>query len=147
MIPALTIRQPWADAVIRGDKTVENRTWRTAFRGTIAIHAGTYLDTKPRGNPEALALAYGDRPREDFDRGVVLGLARLVDCHLQGDDRCGCSAPWAEWSFRDAGHRPTFHWILTEPRRFVTPIRARGALQLWTPDPSVAHLLTIGELA
>lgn len=150
MIPALTVRQPWATAIIEGRKTVENRSWRTAFRGVIAIHAGVYLDVKHRGNPRALELAYSGRPREDFDRGVVLGTVRLVDCHLQGDPRCEheCEGnPWAEWSFRELGQKPTFHWILTEPREFVTPIRARGALQLWTPGPSVADLIARAEVS
>ncbi len=150
MIPALTVRQPWASAIVDGRKTVENRTWFTPRRGVIAIHAGAALDTRPRGNMAALNSAWGDRRGEDFDRGVILGTARLIDCHLQGDDRCECDGnPWAEWSFRELVQKPTVHWILTEARAFVTPIRAKGALQLWQPDPSVAHLieLAIAELS
>lgn len=37
---ALTIKQPWASAIMAGLKRVENRTWRTDYRGPLAIHAG-----------------------------------------------------------------------------------------------------------
>lgn len=35
----LSIRQPYAAFVCSGVKTVENRSWKTDFRGTILIHA------------------------------------------------------------------------------------------------------------
>ena len=37
---ALTIRQPWAWAIIFDGKDVENRSWNTSYRGDLAIHAG-----------------------------------------------------------------------------------------------------------
>lgn len=37
---ALTIHGPWAWAIAAGHKTVENRSWTTNYRGTLAIHAG-----------------------------------------------------------------------------------------------------------
>lgn len=33
----LSVRQPWAWALVDGWKDVENRSWRTAYRGPIAI--------------------------------------------------------------------------------------------------------------
>jgi hypothetical protein len=43
-VKALTIRQPWAWATIYGGKDVENRRWRTAYRGPLLIHAGKNAD-------------------------------------------------------------------------------------------------------
>lgn len=41
----ISLRQPWAFLVASGWKSVENRNWKTEFRGTIAIHASaTYRD-------------------------------------------------------------------------------------------------------
>ena len=37
--PALSVRQPWAWALLYGGKTIENRTWPTRHRGRIWIHA------------------------------------------------------------------------------------------------------------
>ena len=35
----LTIHPVWAWAIVHGHKRVENRTWRTAHRGPLLIHA------------------------------------------------------------------------------------------------------------
>jgi hypothetical protein len=149
VIPILTVRPPWAQAIIRLDdrKDVENRTWHTAVRGRIGIHAGATLDRSPRGNPAALERAWGRVQPLDIDRGVVIGTVRLVDCHIQGAPTCECDGNvWAEFGFRELGQKPAFHWILAEPEEFVTPIAAKGALQLWQPGPSLAHLLEISEV-
>ena len=37
--PALSVRQPWAWALLYGGKTIENRKWTTHYRGRIWIHA------------------------------------------------------------------------------------------------------------
>lgn len=34
---ALAVRQPWAWRIIRAGKDVENRNWRTRFRGGVEI--------------------------------------------------------------------------------------------------------------
>lgn len=148
MMLALTVRQPWADAIVRGDKTVENRTWTTAVRGRIAIHAGRKLDLERRGNPIALERAYAGRPPLDFDLGVIIGTAHLANIHPQGTERypCGCEGnQWAEWTHRDLGEKLAFHWVLTDAVEFVTPIRARGALGLWIPGPSATDLIARAE--
>lgn len=36
---ALSIKQPWASLIAHGIKDVENRTWKTNFRGRIYIHS------------------------------------------------------------------------------------------------------------
>lgn len=41
---ALTIRQPWAWAIIHGGKDIENRSWNTKHRGPLVIHAGMGFD-------------------------------------------------------------------------------------------------------
>jgi len=60
-IKALSIRQPWADLVACGQKTIETRTWATKYRGWLLICASKDKD-------------YSDRT------GCALALARLVEC-------------------------------------------------------------------
>lgn len=36
---ALTLHQPWASLVAIGAKTIETRSWRTSYRGPLAMHA------------------------------------------------------------------------------------------------------------
>jgi hypothetical protein len=38
-LKALSIRQPWAELILRGDKTVEYRSQPTKIRGRIYIYA------------------------------------------------------------------------------------------------------------
>lgn len=79
---ALSVQQPWADAIVRFGKDIENRTWHTAYRGLVAIHAGQ----KMRGWEDFEHLARLAGYREDyfdgreFEVGGVVGVARIVDC-------------------------------------------------------------------
>ena len=50
---ALTIHQPYAELIRRGEKVIENRTWPTSYRGPLAIHAG--------GSVKFLEIAHRDR--------------------------------------------------------------------------------------
>ena len=36
----LSVKQPWASLICSGIKDIENRTWKTKFRGRVLIHAG-----------------------------------------------------------------------------------------------------------
>ena len=83
---ALSIRQPWAWAILYAGKDVENRSWSTHHRGPVLIHAGVAFDG-PAG--EALqdcyewARAAGVKPPRGFDelpRGGIVGETEIVDC-------------------------------------------------------------------
>jgi hypothetical protein len=50
---ALSIRQPWAWLIIHAGKDIENREWRTSFRGPVLIHASK---TMTRADYEACCL-------------------------------------------------------------------------------------------
>jgi hypothetical protein len=47
----LSVHQPWAWAIVGGPKRIEHRTWRTAHRGQLLIHAG-----RSRATLDALPL-------------------------------------------------------------------------------------------
>lgn len=44
---ALTVRQPWASLIAAGVKSIETRSWSTAHRGPLAIHAAVRDPNKP----------------------------------------------------------------------------------------------------
>ena len=52
---ALSIRQPWAFLIVNGFKDIENRDWRTNYRGPVLIHAGAKMER------DALADLYAGR--------------------------------------------------------------------------------------
>jgi len=41
-VKTISLYQPWAQAVARGSKRIETRSWFTHYRGPLAIHAGAY---------------------------------------------------------------------------------------------------------
>lgn len=127
---ALTVRQPWAWAIVAAGKDVENRSRRTHHRGWIVIHAGL---ARP---PSHARLPQGVRkPKpEELVRGAASGVARLVDCVEKSRSKWFGGAP--------------FGWVLKGARRLPKPIRCKGALGLWTVSPGVKAAITkqIGPL-
>jgi hypothetical protein len=69
MMKALSVRQPWASRILRGEKRVEVRSWPTPYRGPLVICATR-------------------RPRiEDLPVGVALCIVPLLDCRpMTADD-------------------------------------------------------------
>lgn len=78
-IKALSIRQPWATAIVSGIKPVENRTWSTRYRGPFYIHAAKTFDEE---GLEWL-VKHGfmpNLPAANFLTGGIIGAATITDC-------------------------------------------------------------------
>ena len=66
---ALSLKQPWAELVVSGKKTVELRNWNTSFRGEFLVHASQ------TPNKEAMErMGFTTLPT-----GCIVGKATLVD--------------------------------------------------------------------
>src|SRR5690348_15807140 len=82
----LPLRQPWAQLMAIGAKTIETRSWATGYRGLVAIHAAQKFTAEMRerieGEPfrSALAPCLAEWAARDFDRGCVVLVGELVDC-------------------------------------------------------------------
>ena len=108
ILRALTIKQPWASLLVAGIKTVENRSWTTAYRGPLAIHAGA---ARERNAAQMIAdclgrdLTASERVRwlldADLPQGQVLGVVELIDVVPVEQTHEGDS-PWAigPWCWR-----------------------------------------------
>lgn len=76
---ALAIKQPWAWLIVNGYKDVENRTWKTSFRGEFLIHASKGEFDKAGYDWVKKNLSYIPLPREvEFMRGGIVGRATLI---------------------------------------------------------------------
>lgn len=115
----LSVRQPWADLIVKGVKDVENRAWATTYRGPLLIHAGL---TMHPGALDTLARWHGiELDRSVLRFGVILGAVDLVDCRTKKTSR------WHE--------RGYVGWYFEHPRRLRTPIPYKGRLRLFdVPD-------------
>ena len=132
-IMALTVQQPWAYAILTGEKTVENRSWSTGYRGPLAIHAAARDDAAGHRDYRIIDLLARRGAHEDgvaYNHGAVIAVARLVDIcsattpghELRSHRVCECG-PW-----RTPGQH---HWQLADVRPLDEPVRARGRLGLW----------------
>lgn len=125
---AITIRQPFASLIVCGLKEYEFRTWKTAYRGDLLIHAGKEADRAAMKKFEAYDLEY--------PLGRVIGKAVLSDC-VRVDERLRQelrekNAPvysgttenpqWQGYGFRLERAEP------------VKPVEAKGKLGLWECD-------------
>ena len=123
---AISIRQPWAWAILHAGKDIENRDWRTSFRGPVCIHAAKGMtraeydaanhsiqEAVGRVDQEWLDLWHGVTPAPyKLERGGIVGVAEITDCIS------GSRSPWffGRWGF-----------VLTNARR-VEFIQCKGAL-------------------
>lgn len=80
--PAISVRQPAADEILRGTKRRDVRSRPSRFRGWILIHAS-----------QTLRRADLAKDAPEPERGKLLGLARLEDCVK---DAGGWSYVWAK---------------------------------------------------
>ncbi len=67
----LSIKQPFAELIVSGKKTIELRTWNTKFRGEFLIHASQKLDKE-------ICQLYNIDPNS-LVKGAVIGKALLYD--------------------------------------------------------------------
>jgi len=71
MNKVLSIKQPWIDLILTGEKTIEVRTWKTSYRGRLYLHS-------PQ-QPDKIAMEYF-KVEKPLIYGCVLGFVDLVDC-------------------------------------------------------------------
>lgn len=109
----LSVRQPWAWAIIHGPKRIENRSRPTNYRGQLLIHAAKAVDRLgDYGN--------GEPAKSELVFGAIIGIVDLIDCVSVEEVK---SQPFAEGPFC---------WILDNVRAF-TPFPCSGSLSLWKP--------------
>jgi hypothetical protein len=118
---ALSIIMPWPWLIMRHGKDVENRSWKTSYRGRLLIHASK----KPDDNLIQILSRHRATPTEDELRemlewrGHIVGSVELVDCVQDSKSLWAKDGMW--------------HWVLRDPSPCdLIPIK--GALGLWEHD-------------
>lgn len=117
---ALSIRQPWAWAILHAGKDIENRTWPTRFRGRILIHAAKTWDADGEDTLDDLGFCCpteGELSAQG-QLGAIVGEVTLADC-LEVEE---CDSEWATGPYC---------FVLEDPLAYETPIPYRGRLGLF----------------
>ena len=151
---AISIKQPWASLIAHGIKDIENRTWKTNFRGRVFIHASGKWVPKPEkfGNHgpiytdeqwEQIIEDYPNNlssvlnPKRKYHKlplSAIIGEVDIVDCVVNH------SSIWAEKTFMyecdDTGEKPIgkpiYNWVLANPVLYEKPIlNVKGKLSFW----------------
>lgn len=86
IIPALSIRQPWAWLIVSGYKNLENRNKLKNFRGPFLIHAGKRYDKDWQHKLGFHLNIFSDET--SFLRGGIVGIATITDSITESD------SPW-----------------------------------------------------
>lgn len=145
MAKVLTVKNPWAWLIAQGIKDIENRTWRTNFRGRILIHAAA---TSAKRKDEALfellskeqwkefkkwdKIRAAKRPINlsdvfaDEPKSQILCSVEIVDCVINHP------SIWAEKGTTEEG-KQIYNWVLANPRPEpdYAGLKIKGALSLW----------------
>lgn len=159
---AITLTQPWAQLVAVRAKQIETRSWRTDYRGPLAIHAGAGLG--PVGGERGLRRLCGEQPFfsalvdtvvhdahtslvdkivQNLPRGAIVAVARLEMClttdPLVYDGFTGAFGDRLTDQERAFGdYSPgRYGWLLADVRRLAQPVPCKGALSLWQPSAEV----------
>lgn len=150
----LTLTQPWATLVAIGAKNIETRSWYTAYRGPLAIHAAKGFPKEARRLCQYVDPFFTFLKNAGYTKPEDLPLGAIVaTCELVGCDKFG---PWIDFPDKQPVRwaKGKYFFVLTDQerafgdfsigrfglflgsiKRLETPIPARGALGLWDfPD-------------
>ena len=115
---ALSLRQFWASLVVNGWKDVENRSWRTNYRGPLLIHASRSLNDLETRSWLSIERKYGVDLPERHEIGGVIGVVEVVDCVRTHPSKWKARGSWG--------------WVLQKPRRLRFR-QCAGAVGLFKP--------------
>ena len=127
-----------------GLKDVENRTWRTNYRGRLVIHAGSHDDRQAalrhadllgshqttREGTCVPSWAY-TAPLAHLPGGALLGTVELVDCVRDSASEWAIDGLW--------------HWQIADPQPFEMPIPVKGKLGVCVYFGSLAVRTSLGD--
>ena len=141
-IRALSLWQPWASLIVSGIKRFETRSWRSQYRGLLAIHAAKRPTdfTATRDLADLIRQVKGHSPSE-LPRGTLVGFVEVVAYHPTHEIRERLSREELRAGNYADGR---WAWELQHPRwlpSYVPYKKYRGRQGLWKIriDKSLIH--------
>lgn len=133
---ALTLWQPWAMLMALDQKRLETRSWQTAYRGKLAIHAAQKFPPEVRAliatEPFLGVLAKVIEAPDDLPFGAIVAVVDLVDIiptKFVTSQSQGLLRNEIEFGDYSAGR---FAWVTANVRRLPVPIPCPGKQGIWT---------------
>lgn len=100
---ALSVRQPYAEQILRGTKKIEYRSKKTNIRGRVYIYASKRITSREKDAFKKMKVEPGS-----FPVGVLVGTVEIVDCKEKSSE---------------------YHWILAKPKRLKKMIKPKSLPQ------------------
>jgi len=119
----LSIRQPWADLILKGKKKVEIRTWNTKFRGYFLVHASKTID---KAALNTYAKIHSLNPSE-LNQGCIIGYAKLVDVVVYNNKDDFLHDNSRHLSINANKDYPVYGFVLENVKK-IKPIKYKGKL-------------------
>lgn len=115
---ALGVRQPWAELIVRGVKTIEVRTVDTSLRGPIYIYASKKMSDHPAARA---AVECHELDLDGLPRGVIVGTAEIdsTGALSESDAEAACLRR------EDVVLPRLIGWRLTSAERLQSPLAVR----------------------
>lgn len=126
----LTIRQPWADAIVDGRKQIETRIWTTGYRGPVIIRAGFEWGPAQRRKLEYVRNTFGVELPEPEHFGGIVGVADIVEARAM---RPGDELP----ALAEPGDENLNALVMANPRRIPFIPMRKGVLSLVNASPEL----------
>jgi ASCH domain-containing protein len=112
----IVVRHPWAWLIVHGFKDIENRSWKTRYRGTLLIQASASRPTKLKLQEFThFARRRGVELPQKFERGGIVGMVQLEGCVTRSRSK------WFEGPIG---------WVLSKPKKLKF-IPLKGQLGLF----------------
>jgi predicted transcriptional regulator len=114
----LSLKQPFAELILEGEKTIELRKWNTKFRGKFLIHASKSPDIQAMKQ-----FGFNSLPC-----GFIIGMVELIEVkryrdekeHSLDKDKHLANSAWGSYGF-----------VLKNPQRLKKLISINGKLGFW----------------
>lgn len=131
----LSLWQPWASLVAWGNKRVETRSWATAYRGELAIHASKRwtrdLIETCHDSPFSERILQHGSPAS-LPRGAVVAVVQLIAVRRTEEVEPRLDDEEVDFGDYTPGR---FAWFLGDARPLVEPYPLRGHQGLFDLSP------------
>ncbi|WP_160725193.1 ASCH domain-containing protein [Bacillus sp. USDA818B3_A] len=137
----LSMKQPWASLFVLREAKYETRTWKTAYRGPLAIHTSKQVD-KAACSHKAIQALLGKHGHsvDHLPTGKIIAVCNLINCLRVADNQ----TTWANLEngaivsgndyFLGDFNEGNYAWEVTDMKQLEQPIPAKGHLGLWEYD-------------
>jgi hypothetical protein len=118
ILKAISIKNPWADLIVKGIKDIENRSWRTSYDGPIFIHISKAIDINAynilsKTHPTLIE----SKEYYNNQNGKIIGSFFIKNFN-------NSTSEWAD--------KNSLHWNLENVLKFDNYFQVKGSLSIWT---------------